>query len=179
MCLSRDRTSPWVVMRHRRWGTGAVCALVVAAGCTEEPPPPPPQPIAFSHQTHAENDIACDRCHQGADTQAEAGLPPISSCAVCHRRRAIPDHPEVLKFMEHLENEEPLLWRKVHVLPASAMVHFKHSPHVRAGVECATCHGDVARMTVARQVVDVANMGWCVSCHRENGASDDCLTCHH
>jgi hypothetical protein len=34
-------------------------------------------------------------------------------------------------------------------------------------------------MTVAQQVVDVANMGWCLGCHREQGASVDCLTCHH
>jgi hypothetical protein len=22
-------------------------------------------------------------------------------------------------------------------------------------------------------------MGWCVMCHRDNGASQDCLTCHY
>ncbi len=58
-------------------------AFLVAAflaGCSDPPPPPPPaQPIAFNHQTHAENDIDCTRCHQGVETQAEAGLPAISS----------------------------------------------------------------------------------------------------
>jgi len=81
--------------------------------------------------------------------------------------------------MTNLDAGEPVLWRKVHVIPQSAMVHFKHNAHMRAGIDCSTCHGDVARMTVARQVVDVANMGWCLSCHRENDASVDCLTCHH
>jgi hypothetical protein len=173
---ARTRTRPSGRTRHRSRGLGLAWSLALLAGCSD---PPPPQPIAFNHQLHSENDITCTRCHQGAETQAEAGLPPLSSCAVCHRRRAVPDHPEVVKFMTLLDNDEPLLWRKVHVLPASAMVHFKHSPHVRAGVECATCHGDVSQMTVARRVVDVADMGWCLSCHRERGASVDCLTCHH
>ena len=22
-------------------------------------------------------------------------------------------------------------------------------------------------------------MGWCIKCHRQNGASQDCLTCHY
>lgn len=81
--------------------------------------------------------------------------------------------------MDSLDRGESVLWRKVHVMPKSAMVHFKHNYHARAGIDCATCHGDVAQMTVARQVVDVADMGWCVSCHKEQNASVDCLSCHH
>ena len=157
----------------------ASSSVVSLTACSDEPPPAPPQPIAFSHQTHAEDEIECVRCHQGVESQAEAGLPPLSSCAVCHRRRAAPDHPEVLKFMELLERGEPLIWRKVNVMPAAAMVHFRHNAHTRAGIDCVTCHGDVSQMTVARQVVRTADMGWCVRCHRERDASDDCLTCHH
>ncbi len=163
---------------RRPAATVAALGLAALAACSEVPPPPP-QPIAFSHRAHAENEIDCARCHQGVESQAEAGLPPLSSCAVCHRRRAIPDHPEVLKFMEVLEAGGSLLWRKVNVMPESAMVHFKHDAHTRAGVGCATCHGEVAEMTVAQQVVRTADMGWCVSCHEERGASADCLTCHH
>ena len=165
--------------RRRRPALVLGFSIVCLGGCSDEPPPPPPQPIAFSHQAHAENDIGCLRCHQGAETQAEAGLPALSSCAVCHRRRAVPDHPEVLKFMELLEKREPLVWRKVNVMPESAMMHFKHKPHARAGVECSTCHGDVGQMTLARRVIDTADMAWCISCHQENGASVDCLVCHH
>lgn len=157
---------------------GVAAALVVLAGCQEGPEPPPPQPIAFNHSAHIENDVACTECHEGVETQAEAGLPPISTCASCHRR-TIPDHPEVVRFMEYYQNDEPIVWRKVNALPESAMVHFNHAPHIRAGVDCATCHGDVGQMTVAQAVLNVADMGWCVSCHQENQASSDCLTCHH
>jgi len=57
-------------------------------------------------------------------------------------------------------------------------VRFNHAPHVRAKVECATCHGDVAKQTVAERVVD-HTMGFCVSCHQAKKASNDCLTCHY
>ena len=131
--------------------------LLASSGCSSDAPKEaPPQPIAFSHVAHSENDIGCTRCHQGVETQAQAGLPPISSCASCHRRGAIPDHPEVLKFMEKLANREPIIWRKVNVLPSSAMVHFKHKPHVRAGVDCSTCHGDVSQMTLAEPVINLS-----------------------
>jgi c(7)-type cytochrome triheme protein len=84
-----------------------------------------------------------------------------------------------MKFMAVLEAGDSLLWRKVNVMPESALVQFKHQAHIRAEVECATCHGDVSQMTVAQQVINTADMGWCVSCHRENDASIDCLTCHY
>ena len=56
-------------------------------------------------------------------------------------------------------------------------MRFNHAPHIRAKVECATCHGDVAKQTVAERIVD-HSMGFCVNCHREKKASNDCLTCH-
>jgi hypothetical protein len=59
------------------------------------------------------------------------------------------------------------------------MVHFDHSAHLRAEIECQTCHGDVGQMTLAHQVRDTADMGWCLECHRERQASTDCVTCHH
>jgi formamidopyrimidine-DNA glycosylase len=160
--------------------SGALLVALMAAGCSSEPPPPPPQPIAFNHSVHAENDIDCTRCHQGVETQAQAGLPAMATCATCHRREAT-DHPEVVRFMEQYAsgNGEPMVWRKVNVMPTSAMVHFKHKPHIRAGVDCTSCHGDVTQMTVAQRVINTASMGWCLDCHKEQNASIDCLTCHH
>lgn len=160
-----------------RWALAFMC--IALSACTSGPPSAPPQPVAFSHQKHVvEAEMACTLCHVGAERVAEAGLPPLAGCVTCHRA-IIPEHPEVAKVLEHYDNDRPLLWRQVNALPASAMVHFKHGPHARAGIQCATCHGDVAQMTVARQVVNTARMRWCVDCHRGNDASVDCLTCHH
>ena len=54
---------------------------------------------------------------------------------------------------------------------------FNHAPHIRANVDCATCHGNMAEQTVAERNVD-HTMGFCVNCHNERKASNDCLTCH-
>ena len=165
-------------MRRSRVNLLPLVCLLWVAGCTPEPQPPS-QPVAFSHKAHVDNEIACTSCHPGAETQAQAGLTPLAGCATCHRRAIIPDHPEVMKVIERFRNREPLVWNRVNVIPDAAMVHFKHKPHARAGVSCDSCHGNVGEMTVARQAVDVADMGWCVSCHQQQGASIDCLTCHH
>ena len=77
------------------------------------------------------------------------------------------------------EDQQPLLWRRINRLPESSMVHFHHAAHARAEVGCETCHGDLASMTVAEPTRNVADMGWCIECHRQRGASDDCLTCHY
>ena len=150
--------------------------LVGALACGA--PPAPPQPIAFDHSRHAEKGIGCLQCHEGANKAAQAGLPALATCASCHRG-VIPDHPEIQKVLVAYDNKEPFLWRKVNVMPTSAMVHFKHKPHARAGVVCRECHGEVEKMTVARRVVNTADMGFCVQCHRKMEASTDCLACHH
>jgi hypothetical protein len=57
-------------------------------------------------------------------------------------------------------------------------VRFDHAPHIRAKVECSTCHGNQAQQQVAVRAVNM-DMGFCVNCHREKQASNDCLTCHY
>jgi hypothetical protein len=146
---------------------------------SNEPPLPPPQPIAYSHLPHVvEGEMPCTRCHYGAADGTRAGLPPVSFCVGCHRRR-IPDHPEIVKLMQLYESGEPIRWRKVNVMPESAMIHFDHGAHTRAEVKCETCHGDVGHMTLARRVIDTANMAWCIECHQQHEAPTDCVTCHH
>lgn len=89
------------------------------------------------------------------------------------------DHPEIQKLMAHWTDQDPIRWRRVNVIPSSAMVQFNHGAHARAGVECQYCHGDVATMTVAKPFVQVGDMGWCLSCHQEHQATVDCVACHY
>ena len=49
---------------------------------------------------------------------------------------------------------------------------------IRAKVECSTCHGDMRQQDVATRVVDM-DMAFCVNCHTQKQASNDCLTCHY
>jgi hypothetical protein len=92
----------------------------------------------------------------------------------CHETVAL-DRPEVQKLRGHVERKEPVVWERVHSLPS--FVHFTHKRHVRAGVDCAACHGGVASMARVKRVRPLT-MGWCVSCHWTRGAPTDCATCH-
>ena len=146
------------------------------ASAGEAPLDPAAQPIAFSHAHHvAEVGLDCQFCHAYARRGPVAGIPSVQRCAGCHRV-VLSERPEILEVLEYWENEEPIPWVRVHDLPDH--VRFTHKAHVRAGVGCETCHGDVAAMEAAVQVESLG-MGWCVDCHQERGATRDCLACHY
>ena len=60
-------------------------------------------------------------------------------------------------------NETPLEWTRVHDLPDFA--YFNHSVHIKKGVGCVTCHGQVDQMPLVRQTSTLL-MSWCIECHR-------------
>lgn len=131
----------------------------------------PEQPIPFSHQMHAgDREIPCLYCHSNAEHEAFASVPDLDTCMGCHASVAT-DRPAIQKLQQHYEQEEPIVWQKVHILPD--FVHFNHSRHLSAGLECADCHGPVESMEVVYQWAPLT-MKWCVDCHR----SDDYLQPH-
>jgi hypothetical protein len=135
----------------------------------------PAQPIAFDHGIHA-GDLAldCTHCHQFVEVSRFPGLPSTDVCMACHEVVAT-DRPEIQKLTQYWEEGREPEWVKVYEVPWH--VYFSHKRHVKAGVDCSNCHGDVTVQTPIRQVRSL-KMGWCVSCHRENEASTDCWTCH-
>jgi len=137
------------------------------------------QPIAFPHNIHAgENRIDCAYCHFSAERSKSAGIPPVASCMGCHTVVAGRNNPEeVTKLREYWERGEAIPW--VRIYKVSEHVHFPHMRHVAAGVDCTSCHGNVAEMGVITQVAQPLNMGWCIDCHVERGASIDCTVCHY
>ena len=136
---------------------------------------PTAQPIAFSHAHHVGAiGIDCQFCHAYARRGPVAGIPSVQRCVGCHRV-VLNEQPEILKVLEYWENEEPIPWVRVHDLPDH--VRFTHKPHIRAGVDCADCHGNVEEMQAAVQVESLS-MGWCLSCHEARDATRDCLACH-
>ena len=144
----------------------------LAAGTTD----PMAQPIDFSHEHHVtEIGIDCQFCHAYARRGPVAGIPSVQRCAGCHQT-VLSEQPEIVKVLEYWDNKEPIPWVRVHDLPD--YVRFSHKPHIRAGVNCADCHGDVASMEAAVQAESLS-MGWCLDCHKEREASRDCLVCHY
>lgn len=137
--------------------------------------PAPAQPIAFPHTIHAgQLQLPCTYCHLFAERSRSAGAPPIQVCMGCHRTIAT-GRKEIVKLTRYFEEKRPIEWKRVYAVPG--FVYFSHKRHVRAGLECAACHGNVAGMKRVRRVNDVV-MGWCVSCHRVRHAPMDCPTCH-
>ena len=134
------------------------------------------QPSEFPHDVHVGKQIACDTCHEGVATGPVAGLPSVRTCMICHEAIAT-DRPRIQQITAMRDKGLDLAWQRVYGFTDEAHVKFNHAPHVRAKVECSTCHGNVAEQTVAQRSVD-HTMGFCVNCHNEKKASIDCLTCH-
>jgi hypothetical protein len=142
---------------------------------------PVPQPIAFSHKIHAgELGMNCLYCHIGADEGPVATIPAVQTCMGCHKIVGL-GKPGIDKLHEYWNNQQPIPWVKIHDLPDHA--RFDHRRHVKASVECQTCHGPVQDMAEVR-LVQTLNMGFCVTCHKanlnqpEHPTSMDCATCH-
>jgi len=138
--------------------------------------PTPAQPIAYTHKVHLANGMDCLNCHTAAATGPVAGLPSIKLCMMCHQAVAT-DKPEIKKMAALYARGEDIQWQRVYDYSPTAHVQFNHAPHVRAKVECATCHGDMRQRTVAVRTVSM-DMGFCVNCHKLKKVSVECITCH-
>jgi hypothetical protein len=124
----------------------------------------PEQPIEFRHDVHVKLGVQCLYCHPGALRGPSPGLPTQNQCWGCHQQIAktfTSDRLEVL--VEYIERDEPIAWVPVAQVPD--FVHFTHRPHVAAGLNCETCHGDMSTMEIAENQ-QVLNMGWCLQCHK-------------
>jgi Cytochrome c7 and related cytochrome c len=137
----------------------------------------PVQPIAFNHRLHLQSGIQCESCHTGVTEGPDAGIPSVTFCMACHQEVAT-NNPEIKKLTAYAAKEEDIPWEPVYWFYPSEHVRFWHAPHIRAGVDCQQCHGDMTQQTVAVRTKNL-NMNFCISCHRAKGASADCTTCHN
>ncbi len=124
----------------------------------------PLQPILFSHRHHAgELRIDCRNCHSTVEDAAFAGMPATHTCLACHSQiftRTVMIQP----LVESALRDKPLQWNWVNRLPS--YVFFNHGIHVRKGVACTTCHGDVGNMALMAKK-EPLTMRWCLDCHRD------------
>jgi hypothetical protein len=135
------------------------------------------QPVAFPHDKHVKMGLTCVDCHIGADVQDRATIPSVQKCMLCHAKLAR-NSSEVQKVIGYANRGIEIPWVRVYGFTNDAHVKFQHEPHYRAGITCATCHGDVAKMTVAERAV-THNMGTCLTCHRQRNGPQDCAACHY
>jgi len=122
------------------------------------------QPVQFSHRHHVGDDgIDCRYCHTSVETSASAGIPSTQTCMNCHNQLFV-DQPYLEPIRASFRDNKPIEWERVHDLPGFA--YFNHSIHVKKGVGCATCHGDVGNMAAVYQT-NTLQMEWCLACHRD------------
>ncbi len=136
----------------------------------------PEQPIKFSHQQHVEKaQMECQYCHSGVAKSPFPTIPSVELCMGCHKLVKT-ESPEIQKLKKYYDEGKPVEWVPVMNLPEH--VRFPHERHIKAGVGCQSCHGQMNRMQSAEKVSSL-KMGWCLSCHRDKGATIDCSACHY
>jgi hypothetical protein len=123
----------------------------------------PDQPVPFSHKLHNDDlGIDCRYCHNLVEVSPHANVPPTQTCMNCHALIK-PDSEKLTKIRESWNLKKPMQWVRIHKLPD--YVYFDHSVHLRAGVGCAGCHGNINQLEVVRQNMPLS-MSWCLDCHR-------------
>jgi hypothetical protein len=135
----------------------------------------PEQHIPFSHRVHVhDKKISCYLCHGGARSSESAGVPEVATCMLCHSKIIIA-YPAIRHLREHYFDSMSIDWDRVTRVPD--YVYFNHAMHIRRGIDCGRCHGDVEAMDRVK-LPGTLTMGFCIRCHRAENASRDCLTCH-
>ena len=137
------------------------------------------QPVAYSHRDHLENGIQCLYCHTEATRSQLAGIPSVEKCMGCHAVIAT-ESEAVQELAGYWERGEPIPWQRINDQPD--FVYFSHQPHISAGMNCETCHGNVGDMDLAEATIQM-DMGWCLECHEHQEPERvayllDCLACH-
>ncbi len=123
----------------------------------------PVQPVEYSHKVHAGDlGVDCRYCHNYVEVAPIANIPPTQTCMNCHTIVSSQSE-KMLPVLESWTSGQPIEWIRVHNLPD--YVYFDHSAHLRAGVGCFTCHGNIAQMEKVT-LVKPLSMSWCLDCHR-------------
>jgi hypothetical protein len=140
--------------------------------------------IQFNHEKHVAAGVPCLFCHPGAIHGAVATIPSVQKCMGCHDNIQVTSakgQQVVSRLTAAWTLGQPLQWPKVVALPD--FVKFTHQPHLAAGKNCETCHGDVGQMTVTKMAFRI-NMGFCLTQCHQRAAPDlrerlvSCATCH-
>ena len=137
--------------------------------------PAPAQPIPYSHKKHLALGLNCKDCHTNPEPGKLMTFPDTAKCMQCHVAVA-KEKPAIQKLAEYSKAKQPIPWVRVYsVLPG---VNWTHRAHVKAGISCETCHGQVREMDAVSQVTSVTTMYVCLNCHQMNHAKTACDTCH-
>jgi hypothetical protein len=121
------------------------------------------QPFQFSHLHHVGGvGLDCRYCHTSVEKSSFAGIPPTKTCMNCHSQIWV-NAPILEPVRASFRNDTPLSWNRVYDLPN--FVYFNHQIHIKQGVGCNVCHGQVDKMPLMYQATSLL-MEFCINCHR-------------
>lgn len=160
----------------------ALVALVVAGSFLSSKSGSVAQPMRFSHKLHFE-DATCAACHLYATELAKAGTPTLEDCTDCHDNilsEKPEDQEEEKKLDIYVDEEREIPWVHLPSLPPDT--YFSHRRHVELAeekIECEVCHGNIGESdTLPASHPYSFTMDWCMDCHEDREADNDCLICH-
>lgn len=132
----------------------------------------PPSTIKFSHELHVTDmEVECLTCHEAASTSTQSSdvlLPTMDVCGGCHDV----EDDETCATCHVNDNYDAFTNPK-------RPIAFNHKLHVGKGVECARCHGDIAKSARATEAANMPKMATCFECHDGITADADCAMCHN
>lgn len=139
------------------------------------------QPIAFNHAVHTKDlEMECTECHVNVESHAEATLPRIEICMGCHDEDIEEMTPaaieRIARLRKYAEEGEEVPWIRMYDVPVHVI--FSHKTHIKAGVNCVECHDGTSTATTPTRVTYTMTMNYCMKCHKQRGASLDCIHCH-
>lgn len=142
---------------------GVVSAGIIRSSYVTEVGVAREQPVPFSHKRHVSGlGIDCRYCHTSVEESAFAGLPPTHTCMSCHSQIWI-NSPMLEPVRESYRTGRSLEWTRVNQIADFA--YFNHGIHVKKGIGCVTCHGQVDEMPLMWRAHSLY-MEWCLECHR-------------
>ncbi len=123
--------------------------------------------IIFPHDTHFDEEVECDTCHDGvagSTSATESFRPEMDICADCHD---VDDEDEC--SMCHTNADEAGEYDR----PVYGAARFSHAPHLTQDLTCITCHGEpTAVQPIMPDKPD------CRACHETADNYADCRMCH-
>ncbi len=128
--------------------------------------------LKFSHKLHViDNQFECNTCHTTVDSSKSGSdnlLPNMDICATCHD---VSDDQTCNLCHSDLENPR--------IVPRIEKYNqkFPHNKHLKAGLECQSCHAAVAKQETVLPVL-LPTMPECIDCHESRAVVTTCITCH-
>ncbi|HWP30390.1 MAG TPA: cytochrome c3 family protein [Fimbriimonadales bacterium] len=121
------------------------------------------QPAPFSHMHHVDQlGIDCRYCHTTVEESPFAGIPATETCYTCHSQ-IWTNSPLLQVVRDSYATGQPMEWNRVNIVPD--FVFFDHSIHIKKGISCVSCHGNIDKMNLTAKQ-NAFQMLFCLDCHR-------------